>query len=62
MTMRIIEIKNSQAIIQVNFLELDTIINNYLDQQYMIGYDEGFSDWQRANENANVDDDDSKEN
>lgn len=64
--MRILKIENSRILIQVNETELDTIVNNYLDQQYMIGYEEGFNDWQRACENASVDadrtEDDSQKN
>lgn len=55
--MRILEIKGQLATIQVEATELDTIVNNYLDQQYAIGYDEGYNDWKRACGNADMDDD-----
>lgn len=54
--MRILDIKNNHAIIEVEKTELDKIVNEYLDLQYKIGYEEGYNDWMRIN-NANMDDD-----
>lgn len=41
--MKILEIRNSRVIVDLNCTELETIINNYLDQQYCLGYDEGYN-------------------
>lgn len=54
--MRILEIKNNHAVIEVESVELDAIVNNYLDLQYGIGYEDGFNDWKNAIENAKGDD------
>lgn len=57
--MRILSIENHRAIIEVEATELDNIINDYLDTQYKIGYEEGYNDWRKLSD-ADMDDDRAK--
>lgn len=57
--MRILSIENHRAIIEVDHTELDNIINMMVQDEYNIGYGDGYNDYERMN-NADMDDDRTK--
>lgn len=58
--MRILNIENHRAIIEVESTELDNIINMIIEDQYRIGYGDGYNDYERLND-ADMDDDRAKD-
>lgn len=54
--MRILSIENHRVLIEVDRTELDNIVNMIAQDQYNIGYGDGYNDSERMND-ANMDDD-----
>lgn len=59
--MRVLSIENHRVIIEVDSTELDNIINMIEEDQFRIGYGEGFNDY-RVIHNADMDDDRTENN